>query len=185
MSITGQRLYHMVIAALLCAVGIIIPIFSPIRIVIEPMSFTLASHVAIFIAMFISVPVAAAVALGTTLGFFLGGFPIVIVLRALSHLLFATIGALYLRQHPQLIDFTAPLSHRIPRLYTFGAICSVIHALAEVCVVIPFYFGQHLSANEMIRLIALLVGVGSFLHSMIDFTISIIVWKPLQKVLRQ
>jgi len=60
---------NLVISALLCAVGIIIPMFSPLRFVIEPASFTLGSHIATFIAMFISLPVAIAVSLGTSLGF--------------------------------------------------------------------------------------------------------------------
>ena len=63
----------MIISALLCAMGII-PIFSPIKIIFEPASFTLASHVAIFIAMFISLRTALFVTIGTTLGFFLGDF---------------------------------------------------------------------------------------------------------------
>ena len=61
-------------AALLIAIGIIIPMFSPLKILIEPASFTLASHVAVMLAMFISPGVAGAVAVGTTLGFFFGGF---------------------------------------------------------------------------------------------------------------
>ena len=44
---------EIIMAALLCAIGIMIPMISPIKIVLEPASFTLASHVAIFIAMFI------------------------------------------------------------------------------------------------------------------------------------
>ena len=87
----------MVIAGLLCAVGIVIPMFSPIKVVLEPASFTLASHVAVFIAMFISPAVAVCVALGTTLGFFIGGFPIVVVMRALTHVIFAYFGAVYLK----------------------------------------------------------------------------------------
>ncbi len=83
----------MITAALLCAVGIVIPLFSPIKIVMEPASFTLASHVALFVAMFISPFTAAVVTVGTTLGFLLGGFPIVIVARAATHIVFVLIGA--------------------------------------------------------------------------------------------
>lgn len=45
----SSRLYHMVLAGVLCAVGIVVPMFMP-RIVLGPMSFTLASHVAVFLA---------------------------------------------------------------------------------------------------------------------------------------
>ena len=101
----SKSLYHLVLAGVLCAIGIIIPMFSPIKIRIDPMSFTLASHVAVFLAMFISPAVGAAVALGTTLGFFLGGFSLPIVLRALSHIIFVALGAIYLQRHPELLDF--------------------------------------------------------------------------------
>lgn len=83
--------FQLALAGMLIAIGIVIPMFSPIKIIIEPASFTLASHVPVFIAMFISPMMAAAVALGTTLGFLLGGFPLTVVLRALTHVIFATI----------------------------------------------------------------------------------------------
>lgn len=70
--------FQLALAGMLIAIGIVIPMFSPIKIIIEPASFTLASHVPVFIAMFISPMMAAAVALGTTLGFLLGGFPLTV-----------------------------------------------------------------------------------------------------------
>ena len=53
MTMTKNKLYHMVLAGILCAIGIVVPMFMP-RIVLGPMSFTLASHVAVFLGMFIS-----------------------------------------------------------------------------------------------------------------------------------
>ena len=47
------RIQRMCVAALLCAIAILIPMISPVKIQLGPMSFTLGSHVAIFIAMFI------------------------------------------------------------------------------------------------------------------------------------
>ena len=88
---------YMVISALLCALGILIPIVMP-KIEIGPMSFTLASHVPIFIAMFISLPVAIAVSLVTTVGFFFAGFPMVVVLRAMSQIVFVLVGTLLLKK---------------------------------------------------------------------------------------
>ena len=82
-----MKIKSLVVSAILIAVGIIIPLFSPVRILIEPASFTLASHVAIFIGMFISPSVGVAVALGTTFGFFLST-PLVVALRAFSHVIF-------------------------------------------------------------------------------------------------
>lgn len=174
----GNKLYQMILAALLCAIGIIIPLFSPIKILLEPASFTLASHVAIFIAMFISPGVAVAVSLGTTLGFFLGGFPIVIVCRAATHVIFALGGALVLRKNPQLIE--TPVKSQL-----FSLIIGLIHGAAEVAVVTPFYFSAQMAegyyAKGFIVSILLLVGVGSVIHSMVDFAISLVIWRPLKK----
>ena len=94
----------MVLSALLIAVGILIPIISPIKVILEPMSFTLASHVAIMIAMFVSPFVAVATACGTTLGFLLYGFPMPVVLRAFSHVVWAFAGAYYLKKHPETLN---------------------------------------------------------------------------------
>ena len=124
-----------VISALLCALGIIIPMLSPIKIILEPASFTLASHIAIFIAMFISPSTAIFVTLGTTIGFLLGGFPVVVVLRALSHLGFVSIGSIYLKKNNEVIK-----SVKSSLLCSF--ILGLIHAVGEVLIVIPFYFGD-------------------------------------------
>ncbi len=89
MTMTKNKLYHMVLAGILCAIGIVVPMFMP-RIVLGPMSFTLASHVAVFLGMFISPAVAVAVCIGTTIGFFLTT-PAIIALRAASHIVFGSL----------------------------------------------------------------------------------------------
>ena len=87
----SKNINQLVLAGVLCGIGIVVPMLMP-KIVIGPMSFTLASHVAIFIAMFISPKLAAVVCLGTTLGFFMTT-PVIIALRAASHICFALLGA--------------------------------------------------------------------------------------------
>ena len=149
------------------------------------MSFTLASHVAVFLAMFISPAVGAAVALGTTLGFFLGGFSLPIVLRALSHIIFVALGAIYLQRHPELLDFRQATSNRGLRLLSLGCWTSVVHAVCEALIVSPFYAAMAMPMQEMLRLIVLLVGVGSFVHSMIDYAISLLIWKPVSGTMRK
>jgi niacin transporter len=174
------RLISMVIAALLCAIGIVIPMFAP-RIFLEPASFTLASHVPIFIALFISPPVALAVSIGTTLGFFFAGFPIVIVLRALSHVVFAMTGAEILKRNTNLLS-------SFGKTTGFGLLLAVIHAVCEVTVVTLFYFGSHMPtgyySHGYLTSVLLLVGVGTIVHSMIDYGIAIAVWKPLRHVIQ-
>ncbi|PHV70519.1 hypothetical protein CS063_10205 [Sporanaerobium hydrogeniformans] len=164
----------MVVAAMLCAIGIMIPMISPIKVIIEPASFTLASHVAIFIALFISPMTALFVALGTTAGFFLAGFPPQVVLRALSHVLFAVGGALYLAKRPE--TMSKPVNMTV-----FGMILAVIHAVSEVLIVLPFYMSGTASSNTWYVLFGL-VGLGTVVHSMIDYTLSIAVWKVVAKV---
>ena len=149
--------------------GIIIPMFSPVRIVLEPASFTLASHVAIFIAMFISTGTAAAVAIGTTIGFFFGGFPLVVVLRAASHIVFSIIGSTYLQKFP--LNALSAVKLRV-----FSLLIALVHALFEVIVVSIFYFSGYASVayyqNGFLMTVILLVGFGTVIHSMIDFEIA-------------
>ena len=169
-----------VTAALLCSMGIIIPLFSPIKIILEPASFTLASHVAIFIAMFISLSTALFVALGTTIGFLFGGFPIVVVLRALSHVVFALLGSLYIKKNKKVIE-----SIKSSILFSIGI--GIIHAICEVLIVIPFYFGSSLSegyyTQGFFTSVLCLVGIGTVIHSIIDFSLSVYIWNLLPKAI--
>jgi niacin transporter len=175
-----NRLLTMITAALLCAIGIVIPMVCP-RIEIGPASFTLASHVPVYLAMFISPSAAVAVALGTTLGFFVAGFSPVVVLRALSHIVFVLLGALWLKKRNGLLKTAGGA-------VVFGAVTSVIHAVMEVIVVTFFFFGDQLSkanyASGYVVSVLLLVGLGGFVHSMVDYSLSLIVWKPVVHTVR-
>lgn len=177
---TENTLIKMVIAALLIAIAIIIPLFFP-KIIIGPASFTLASHVPVMIALFISPMVGLAVALGSTLGFLVAGFPPVIVIRALSHVFFVMTGALLLKYKPDLLR--TPL-----RLTLFGLLLAAIHAVGEVAAVVVFYL---MTAGSLESIkggfgygVLLLVGVGTLVHSMVDFGIALFVWRPLLHMIR-
>ncbi|MFA9424261.1 MAG: hypothetical protein ACERLG_11830 [Sedimentibacter sp.] len=177
----NSNLNSMIISALLCAIGIVIPIISPLKITLEPASFTLASHVAIFIAMFISPLTAIFVSVGTTVGFLMAGFPIVVVMRAASHIVFAFTGALILKKYPNILK-----SFKSSYLFSFGI--GLIHGLCEVLVVIPFYFGKSMSsgyyAKGFVLSVVLLVGVGTVIHSMVDFYLAQAIWKPVTKAVK-
>lgn len=168
----------LVLTALLCAIGIIIPIFSPLKIVLEPASFTLASHVPIFIAMFISPSVAIFVTIGTTIGFFFGVFPIVVVLRSLSHGIFAFLGALSLKKYPSTL-------HSTKNSFLYSFIIGLIHALCEVLVILPFYMTFTLSQSYYNKgslfSIMILVGVETVIHSMVDLFIAQKIWTSIPK----
>ncbi|MDK8108718.1 hypothetical protein QP702_10460 [Enterococcus faecalis] len=175
---------RLTISALLIAMGIIIPMVMP-RITIGPASFTLASHVPVFIAMFISPVVAIAVSLGTGFGFFLSATPI-IALRALSHLIFAVIGAVILQKHPEiLINKEGKFTLLNGKLQLFNVGIGVIHSSAELVVVSVFYTmgnlpGTYYTAGFMYS-IFLLMGVGGLIHSLVDFSIAYFLASTLSK----
>lgn len=164
----------MVISALLCAIGVVIPMFFP-KIVIPPASFTLASHVPVFIAMVMSPSMAITVALGTTLGFLISGLPIIVVLRALSHVIFAGLGAwLYQKYKP-----VKPLS-----ITLWALVASIIHGIGEFIVVTIFYFGGNIPqgyyTNGFFISVIVLVLLGTIVHSMVDFAFSYFICKALK-----
>ncbi|HBI1693299.1 TPA: hypothetical protein I0F61_RS04175 [Enterococcus faecalis] len=175
---------RLTISALLIAMGIIIPMVMP-RITIGPASFTLASHVPVFIAMFISPVVAIAVSLGTGFGFFLSATPI-IALRALSHLIFAVIGAVILQKHPEiLINKEGKFTLLNGKLQLFNVGIGVIHSAAELVVVSVFYTmgnlpGTYYTAGFMYS-IFLLMGVCGLIHSLVDFSIAYFLASTLSK----
>lgn len=157
--------------AILVAFAILIPMVMPAKIVIGPASFTLASHVPLFLAVFISPQVAVLVALGTSLGFLLAGFPIVIVLRALSHLVFALTGALLLKKSPDL------LKNPMKRLGLALGL-NILHGLAEFLVVIVLTSGQNAGAAYVWSMMGL-IGFGSLVHGTIDFYLAFYIWRFL------
>lgn len=173
-----NKLLSMIFAALLSSIGIIIPMFAP-KIILEPASFTLASHVPVFIAMFLSPAVAGAVALITTFGFFISGYPIIVVLRALTHVIFALVGATILKKYGRTLS-----SVKTAALFALGI--SALHAVCEVAVVTFFYFGNGMTSayydKGYLLTVVGLVGIGTLIHSCIDFAIALFVWKPLQNV---
>jgi niacin transporter len=157
--------------------------FSPLKFVIEPASFTLGSHIAIFIAMFISLPVAIAVSLGTALGFLLGGFPPVIVLRALSHVVFAYVGAAIIAKTPDIL-------RSVKKIAGFALLVGMLHGVCEVIVVSLFYFGMDILRPEhalrpefyesgFFMSVFILVGVGTIIHSCVDFILALGIWKVI------
>lgn len=173
-----SQLQKLVIAALLCAIGIIIPIISPIKIRLDPMSFTLGSHIAVFVAMFVSPAVALCVELGTTVGFVLAGFPPVVVLRALVQVLFVVIGAYWLQKRPETLNHWGSMS-------LFILVTGVLHGAAEAVISTWFYFGGSIDQSKgFFETIILLVGVGTLVHHIVDFAISYVIWRPVCRIIK-
>ncbi|RHH68709.1 MULTISPECIES: hypothetical protein [Vagococcus] len=158
----------MTYAAFLIALGIMIPMIMPVRVVIGPASYTLASHVPVMLAMFVSPLVAVLVALGTAFGFFMTT-PFIIGMRALSHVIFAFFGALYLQKRPNII-------YSPKKMVVFNVVLGLIHALFETLIVTAFFMtdglGEASYTMGFFQSVILLVGVGGFVHSLIDFSIA-------------
>ena len=165
-----EQMRKLCTAALLCAVGILVPVISPVKVTIGPMSFTLASHVAVFMAMFISPAVAVTVELGTTLGFILAGFAPVVWLRAAAQVLFVVPGALWLARAPRTMQSAGG---RV----CFGLACGVVHGVAEALVVLAFWFGG-LYRDVGYSVTALVWGLvcgGTVVHSMVDYYLALLI----------
>ncbi|MCL1934974.1 MAG: hypothetical protein FWF57_01130 [Defluviitaleaceae bacterium] len=162
----NSYVFNITLSGLLIAIGTMIPMWMPIRVVIPPASFTLASHAVIFIAMFMSTKIAISVTIGTTIGFFIAGFPIVIVLRAASHLIFAILGAFYLSKINK-------NTFGGVRLRIFSFIIALIHAVAELIVVVIFQFGNNLPVDSaFLNFAFLMIFLGTIIHSMVDLEIA-------------
>jgi niacin transporter len=176
----NENVMRLAVAALLVAVGILIPMFMPLKLYILPMSFTLASHVAIFIAMFISPVVAFAVTIGTTVGFVFSGLPMDVWLRALSQVVWAVLGSMWLKANPDILYKPVPST-------LFCLVVAVVHGALEVMVIFCLYFGGFGGVAEKFQesgylVIFLLVGAGTLIHSCIDYALSLLVWRPIRKL---
>lgn len=168
---TRQKLRNLSLSAVLIAFGILIPMIMPIKLIIGPASYTLASHLPIFLGIFISAPVAIAVTLGTALGFFLAGFPFVIVMRAFSHIVFTLLAVFWYQKQPHLL--TKPKA-----VFSFALIINSVHALAEFLVVLILTSPAQISGNYWLTLF-MLIGVGTLIHGLIDFYLALYCWKML------
>lgn len=167
---------QLTLSALLIALSVLIPLVMP-RIVIGSASFTLASHVPLFVAMFFSPKMSMVVALGTSFGFLLTA-PFIIALRALSHLLFAVLGSLYLQKRPQIVNHPK-------KFQLYNLMIAMIHAVAEVIVVAAFFLlggsPQVSYDTSMFTLLFAFIGIGGVIHSLVDYNIAYFIVKTLSK----
>jgi niacin transporter len=173
----NNRVRQLTISALLIAMGILIPMVMP-KIVIGPASFTLASHVPLMIAMFFSPGMAVAVALGTAFGFLLTT-PIIIAARALSHVVFAVLGAWYLKKNPDIVLHKGAFQ-------IYNLVIALIHTSVEVIVVWLFFATGHaagatVDGNFYVFLFGLM-GIGGMIHSFVDYNIALFVVTSISKI---
>ena len=164
------------IGALLTALGILIPMIMPAKIVIGPASFTLASHVPVMAAMFFSPYLAALVAVGTALGFFISVPVPLIWMRAATHIVVMTAGAWFLKKNPDLVD-------KKVKLQVFNLILGVFHAGLEALVVLAFYrIGFADLTSQALNSLLMLVFFGGIVHRFVDFNLAFGLCKVLNKI---
>lgn len=173
-TISKNRTQQMLISSVLIAIGILIPMVMPIKVVLGPASYTLASHVPIFLGLFISPFVALTVTGGTTFGFLMAGFPLVIVLRALSHYLFVICALLLIKQFKiNQLSFAkqAPIYFLI----------NVIHGFGEVITVYLFSVtAQTTNAEGFYYTLWVLIGLGTIIHGFIDYAIAQLIFDRIK-----
>ncbi|MBG9989415.1 hypothetical protein HZY88_10715 [Aerococcaceae bacterium DSM 111176] len=165
---------NITVAALLTAFGILIPIMMPFKLIIGPASYTLGSHIPINIAMFRSRGVGIVTALGTTIGFLLAGFPIVITLRALSHVLYIALGSFILSRNRSILSKTSTRS-------IFNLIINFVHGVGEVIVVYLLTSGDIGTQADYFYTLFVLVGLGTIVHGFIDTELSYQITKLIQQ----
>ncbi|KZL88818.1 ECF transporter S component [Clostridium magnum] len=157
-----KNIKKMTYCGLLIALSIVIPLtFVFLRVQAGPFSATLASHVPLFIAMFLGPVAAAMVGLGSALGFLMSA-PAVIAARAFMHTFVGLVGAILIKKG---VSFSKVI-----------AITAPIHAILEALSVIPFGFTMYK--------VLVVVGVGTFLHHMVDGVIAFVLIRALAKSLK-
>ena len=153
------------IAALLTALALAIPLFMPIKLILEPIfSATFTSHVPGILSMFVGPFAVIGTAVGSALGFIqLGPW---VMLRAFSHIIFGLCGYKMLKSKWN--------------VFLVLLLTGLLHAGAEMVVglfSIPFIATP---AGGLLKYIIITIGLGTFIHHCIDFAISIVIFYALK-----
>lgn len=158
-----EKIRKMIYAAILTALAIIIPVqFGFLKVVYPPFTATLASHVPMFLAMLVSPAVAVFVGLGSAFGFLITTSP-EIAARAAMHMIVGYVGAKMIQKDKN---------------FTKAAIVTApIHGILEAIAVIPFGFTY--------EKVLIAVALGTFIHHLVDATISYVLVKALSKARRK
>lgn len=160
-----------VIAALLTALAIIIPMIMPLKVIMPPFTATLASHTPIIIAMFVSPLAALITSLGSALGFLMSLGPVVSA-RAATHVVFAVVGAYMIKRHAN--------------IYITILVTLVLHAISDMAIVFilaeGFGMADILKGNTM-YIVQTTIGVGTAIHHVVDFLVAYVIMIPLSKAM--
>ncbi len=156
------------VSALLTAIAMIIPMYMPFKLVLEPIfSATFAAHVPGILALFIGPAAVIGTAIGSALGFFMALANPWVSARALLHLVFGLMGYY--------------LAKREYNVFLILFLTGLVHAASEMLVgltSLPFITTPEAG---IARYILITVGLGTFIHHCIDFAIVLVIYTPLHK----
>ena len=65
--------------------------------------------------------------------------------------------------------------------WIFNFVLALVHALAEVLACVVFYATSGTNVENMFYVLFVLVGFGTIIHSMVDYTLALAVYKVLRK----
>lgn len=162
-----------VYAALLIALGVLIPMVMP-KFDTGIASYTLGSHVPVMTAMFISPMTTILVAIGTAISYLMTSTPIVAT-RALSHIVFALLGSFMIQKNRNIIKTAKSET-------MFNITIGLIHIAAECLVVTVFLFSGAADLKTIFTTVVIAVGLGGFAHSFVDFFITAKITKALKLI---
>ncbi len=153
------------IAALLTALALLIPMFMPFKLVLEPVfSATFAAHVPGILSMFVGPFAVVGTALGSAIGFMtLSPW---VAARAFVHFIFGLVGYKMIKKQYN--------------IFFIVLVTGILHAASEMVVgliSLPFVVAP---ANGILFYILVTVGCGTFIHHCIDFAISLVILAALK-----
>ncbi len=161
---------NMVLSALLIALAIFIPMIS-FRITLPYFTMTLASHVPVLLSMFLNPVCAVLVAVGSFVGFLFSA-TIEVALRALTHVIFAFVGAYMLKKNAN--------------IFLVLLVTMLLHAVCETLVMGCFGFqmlgmDQAVSFGGQLAVAGIIAGL-TMVHHLIDSAITFVIYKAIKPV---
>lgn len=131
-------------------------------------SLTLLSHVPLMLAMFISPVSAVFVAIATAFAFFFKVPNMLVFIRACSHLVFAVPFSMLIMRN---------IGTKRASILIFAVLINLVHAAAEVIAVIAGVKLFGLSGDVGINNLFLFVMLGTFLHGLFDYIVSLLMYR--------
>lgn len=163
------------ISSIVIGMSILIPFYTPFKLVIPPASYILFSYVPVFLALYYSRRLALCAVFSMSIALYSTHFPLSIVAECLSHLLLAIIGSTYIKNHA---DILSSVRSYIP----FCIRMSCLVALGEMGVSMFIFFIKHDITPNTIFVAFILVGGVALVHSSIDGMIGYILYKGINKI---